>query len=104
MGANQFFKTRNERGVMQEVHIYVSGHVQGVGFRAAVHRHALLHGITGYVCNLSDGRVEICAQGKGGQIDHFIHTIQLKPGLGSISNIETNVKIIKLPYHSFEIR
>ena len=89
---------------MQEIHIYITGNVQGVGFRAAVHRHAQLHSIKGYVCNLSDGRVEICAQGKEDQIDQFIHTIHIRPGLGSISNVETKVKPIKQPYNSFEIR
>ena len=89
---------------MQEIHIYISGVVQGVGFRAAVKRHALLHDIKGYVRNLDDGRVEICAQGKGDQINHFMHTVQLKPGLGSISSIETKLKPIRESFPDFEIR
>lgn len=89
---------------MQEIHIFVSGAVQGVGFRAAVKRHALLHDIKGYVRNLPDGRVEICAQGKGDQIQMFLHTVQLKPGLGSISHIETQLKPLMEEFASFEIR
>lgn len=89
---------------MQEIHIYVSGAVQGVGFRAAVKRHALLHDIKGYVRNLPDGRVEICAQGKGDQINDFIHTVRLKPGLGEVSDVETKLKPIQESFSSFEVR
>ncbi len=88
---------------MQEIHILVTGTVQGVGFRAAVKRHALLHDIKGFVRNLADGRVEICAQGHWDQIDHFIHTVQAKPGTGLISNIETKHKPAQQFYSSFEI-
>ena len=89
---------------MQEIHIYVSGLVHGVGFRAAVKRHALLHDIKGYVRNLGDGRVEICAQGKGDQINSFIHTVQSRPGLGTIENIETKLKPIREAFSTFEVR
>lgn len=89
---------------MQEIHIFVSGTVQGVGFRAAVKRHALLHDIKGFVRNLMDGRVEICAQGKGDQIQAFLQTVQMKPGLGAISAIETKAKPIREMYFSFEVR
>ncbi|MBX7066994.1 MAG: acylphosphatase [Parachlamydiales bacterium] len=89
---------------MQEIHIFVSGVVQGVGFRAAVKRHALLHNIKGYVRNLPDGRVEICAQGRGDQINQFIHTVQAKPGAGSISAVETKFKPMSETYSSFEVR
>lgn len=89
---------------MQECHIYVSGTVQGVGFRAAVKRHATMHDIKGYVRNMPDGRVEICAQGLNEQILSFVKTVESRPGLGSISEIETTFKPIQEAYFSFEIR
>jgi len=88
---------------MDEYHIYVTGTVQGVGFRAAVKRHAQLLDIKGYVRNLPDGRVEICAQGGRDQIDPFIQLIQAHSGLASISHIETKVKPIQEDRSSFEI-
>ena len=88
---------------MQEIHIFVSGTVQGVGFRSIVRRHALLHNITGYVRNLSDGRVEICAQGHSDQIDQFIHTIQTHPGSGIITGIEKKYKPSCEAFSSFEV-
>lgn len=89
---------------MQEVRIYVSGNVQGVGFRAAVYRYASVCRITGYVCNLPDGRVEILAQGKGDQINQFIYKVKMRPGMGSISSMETKTGSLSKPYDSFEIR
>ena len=89
---------------MQEIHIFVSGSVQGVGFRAVVKRHAILHDIKGYVRNLPDGRVEICAQGYGEQINKFIRTVQSNPGPGSISSIETKYKPMQETFPKFEVR
>lgn len=88
---------------MQEIHIFVSGKVQGVGFRASIKRHARLHQITGYARNLSDGRVEICAQGKGNQIQQFIHTFKDNPGHALIEAVESSLRPIKEQYRSFEI-
>ena len=42
----------------------VSGHVQGVGFRWFVARHARALGLSGYARNLPDGRVEVVAEGR----------------------------------------
>jgi len=48
---------------MKRIHIYISGRVQFVAFRRYVRRHAVSLGLTGWVRNLSDGRVEIVAEG-----------------------------------------
>jgi len=48
---------------MERVTIFVRGWVQGVGFRWWVRSRALELGLIGFARNMSDGRVEICAQG-----------------------------------------
>lgn len=47
-----------------QAHIVYSGTVQGVGFRYTVQSIAKELGLTGWVKNLKDGRVEILAEGK----------------------------------------
>lgn len=42
---------------------YISGRVQGVGFRYFVQDHASVEGVHGYVRNLPDGRVEALVEG-----------------------------------------
>ena len=44
-------------------HVRAQGLVQGVGFRESCVRHALAHGIAGWVRNRSDGSVEALLQG-----------------------------------------
>ncbi len=48
---------------MEAAYITVFGHVQGVGFRSWAISQASQLGLAGYVTNLSDGRVEILAEG-----------------------------------------
>lgn len=89
--------------MIREMHLFVTGKVQGVGFRAAVKKQALVHGIQGYAKNLPDGRVEICAQGEEARIFAFLKSLEARPGLGSIDNIEKVVGSVQKPYASFEV-
>ncbi len=49
---------------MTELHCIVSGRVQGVSFRDFIRSIAIELGINGYAKNLSDGSVEVVAQGE----------------------------------------
>lgn len=54
-----------------EMHAIVRGRVQGVFFRATARHHAQKIGLTGTAKNLSDGTVEIYAQGTQDQLSQF---------------------------------
>jgi len=60
---------------MQQVHIYYSGMVQGVGFRFTVQGYAIELGLTGWVKNLPDGRVEVLVEGEEKSIRQFLDAI-----------------------------
>ena len=49
----------------------ISGRVQGVGFRYFVQKIAAQHGISGWVRNTQDGRVEIEAEGDAAAMRQF---------------------------------
>jgi len=57
------------------IHVLFSGIVQGVGFRFMVKTLALELNISGWVKNLSDGRVEITAAGKSQDLVIFLERI-----------------------------
>jgi len=52
--------------------VYFAGHVQGVGFRYAALQVAKEFEVTGFVRNLSDGRVHLEAEGTKPEIDAFL--------------------------------
>ena len=69
-------------------HIYVSGRVQGVFFRSLIRREALRLGITGWVRNLDDGRVEALFEGDSKQVDEIIKFCQKGPPSAIVKRVE----------------
>ncbi len=56
--------------------ILYSGNVQGVGFRYTVKATASGFEVTGTVCNLPDGRVELLAEGDKPELEAFRQAIR----------------------------
>ncbi len=59
-----------------QVHVYYSGTVQGVGFRFTAEEIAEELGLTGWVSNLDDGRVELVAEGDQKILKIFLENIE----------------------------
>jgi len=87
-----------------EVHIRVSGVVQGVGFRYFVWRKAEEMGLTGFVRNAENGEVEIRAQGPGGLLDDFVRAVHIGPRGARVVRVVADVVKSSGQYSSFEIR
>jgi acylphosphatase len=86
------------------LHLYVSGRVQGVGFRFFTVNRANRYGITGWVKNLYDGRVEIEAEGKVESLKPFLEDIRVGPSYGHVSNVVEQWNEIGFPrYKSFTL-
>lgn len=69
-------------------HIFISGRVQSVGFRAFTKREASALNVKGWVKNLRDGRVELVIQAKKNNIDKMIQKIKKGPSFAKVENIE----------------
>ncbi|MFC7134002.1 MULTISPECIES: acylphosphatase [Salinibaculum] len=53
-------------------HVFVSGNVQGVYFRATTRETAERHGVDGWVRNLDDGRVEAVFEGPEADVERLV--------------------------------
>lgn len=73
----------------KQVHCIVRGRVQGVFFRAASQREARRLGLTGWVRNLSDGSVEVVAEGEDDQLKEFIQWAQRGPSAARVDRVDT---------------
>lgn len=73
---------------MVKAQIFVSGFVQGVGFRQFVKKNALKTGVNGLVRNLPDGRVEAILTGDKADVEKIIQLCQKGPFLSEVKNIE----------------
>ena len=89
--------------MMKRYHYYVSGEVQGVGFRYKAQRIASRLGLTGWVRNLPDGRVELELQGEEIEIDRFFPWMEDSFTI-EISHIESQVLQIKENEYGFGVR
>lgn len=69
-------------------HCWISGLVQGVGFRFFVERAARRHAISGFVRNLRDGRVEAAAEGERAAVEAFVEDLRRGPAGAVIRSVE----------------
>ncbi|MBF6596318.1 MAG: acylphosphatase [Thermaceae bacterium] len=73
---------------MERISVLVSGLVQGVGYRYFTRARALELGLVGYAENLSDGRVEVIAEGERTNLEHLIHHLQQGSRGSRVQNLD----------------
>ena len=73
---------------MRQTHWRVYGRVQGVGFRKAAEREGQRLGLRGWVRNLSDGGVEILAEGESQSVDIFVDWSRRGPAFAQVESLE----------------
>jgi len=79
-----------------EIRVY--GLVQGVGFRGFAQKKAYEYGVKGYVRNLSDGSVEIVAEGKIQSVNEFLREISRGPFFAQVEKVEKR----EIPFENFK--
>jgi len=89
---------------MISLQIFYEGRVQGIGFRWSVRHIAKGFDLTGWVRNLTDGRVEMQVSGQEKEIRAFLDAV-VKSELRAHIRKQTETKLEKpMAAHGFEIR
>lgn len=81
--------SQNDTNTIQELHAYVHGWVQGVGFRYFVVEHALALGLRGYARNDRDGSVEVLAQGSRPALERLLTLLRQGPPAAYVREVRT---------------
>ena len=89
---------------MVRKYIRVSGLVQCVGFRWFAEQTAARLGVTGWVCNLEDGDVEMEAQGDGEAVDLFVGAVSRGPRYARVEHITVRPLDVDPLERSFHVR
>lgn len=84
--------------------IIVSGKVQGVYFRASALKKADELKIKGFVQNLSNGSVEIIAQGKDDDIEKLIEWAHIGPARAEVNDVEITPIKHTTKYKDFTVK
>ncbi len=80
---------QGERAVAVRAHVWISGRVQGVYFRAYAEDEATFHGVQGWIRNLRDGRVEAAFEGSPQAVEAMVHWCRR----GSPASLVTDVQV-----------
>ena len=88
----------------RRVHLVIQGRVQGVFFRDSALRQAQELGISGWVRNLPDGRVEAQAQGTPEAVETFITWCRAGPPAARVDDVRIQEMPPQQEPASFEVR
>lgn len=86
------------------VHFFISGRVQGVYFRAHTRDEAKKRGLTGWVKNRSDGRVEAVLEGNEDDIQSMISWCRQGPPRAMVTDVSVEGETYQGEFSDFIIR
>jgi acylphosphatase len=89
---------------MKRVHVYISGTVQGVAFRAKTRNEAIRNNVSGWARNLPDGRVEAVFEGKPEDVDRVVSWCRVGPSLAVVESVEVLEEPCSGAFKDFSIR
>ena len=81
----------------------VSGRVQGVGFRYFTQDAALREGVTGWVRNLPDGRVEALVEGDAEAVTRVERSVRSGPRGARVEKVSVDVEEPTGAYRTFSV-
>jgi acylphosphatase len=89
---------------MTRVHATLSGRVQGVFFRAETRDAARRNGVSGWVRNMSDGRVEAVFEGQAEDVDQVVQWCRSGPAHARVDDIHLQEESYRGEFDGFSIR
>ena len=89
---------------MQQAHVFISGTVQGVGYRYFVRNNARRLGLTGFARNTEDGGVEVVLQGDKEKIEEMIGLCHKGPFLAEVKEIGFEWEEAEEKFEEFVVR
>lgn len=89
---------------MRRCRIYVSGYVQGIGFRSFTKKRATEISLSGFARNLPDGRVEIIVEGDESKINQFVERLKEGPWGSRVEKTEIRWEKPTTEFRGFEIK
>jgi len=92
------------QAAMRRVHVFVSGRVQGVGFRDFTVAKAKSLGVTGWVRNLPDGRVEAVAEAPADKVAGLVDAIRTGPAAARVDDVKVEEERYAGEFASFSRR
>ncbi|MCZ7663596.1 MAG: acylphosphatase [Thermoleophilia bacterium] len=82
--------TLDPRGTpVRRVHVLVEGRVQGVWFRDSARQEAQRLGVSGWVRNLPDGRVEAAYEGPVAEVNRLLEWTRHGPEHAVVTGVDT---------------
>ena len=84
-------------------HVFISGHVQGVFFRAHTQRMARRLGVKGWVRNRWDGRVEAVFEGEEEAVRRVVAWCHRGPPSAWVENVEVSYEPATGEFVTFRI-
>ena len=88
----------------KRAHLLISGNVQGVFYRSFVKSQGKLYGVSGWVRNTADGRVEVVLEGEDYKIEDMIDACRKGPPSAQIGNVDVEWQKFRGTEEGFEIR
>lgn len=85
-------------------HVWVTGRVQGVGFRAHVAYKAREIGVSGWVRNVGYDTVEAVAEGTQAQVDQFIQMMRIGPRAAQVDECRVETETPSGEFQDFQVR
>ncbi len=84
-------------------HLMISGRVQGVFYRMETKSAADRIGVSGWVKNKRDGRVEAVAEGEKEQVEALIQWCREGPPAARVHDVEVSFEPYQGEFASFEV-